>query len=132
MMKVHYYSAATLALLALAVLITTCLSADSNDRTAGTGPEPEFAGLSAPPMGLPDTVEAGRDQALQDLTRGELLVGLWGDLETSAFERYEAMGLRPVALGCLKGGYGSNFWRGYNQVALQTVRTASGLALHDL
>lgn len=132
MMKFHHHCTALLAPVTVAVLIATCLSADSNDRTAWTGPEPEFAGLSAPPMGLPDTVEAGRDQALQDLTRGELLVGLWGDVEKSAFERYEAMGVRPVALGCLKGDYGSNFWRGYNQVALQTVRTASGLALHDL
>lgn len=108
-----------IALLGFAVLLRSCEAEDSH-RPHGS--EPGITGLSAPPMGLPDTEEAGRAQALLDLSRGELMIGLWGDVEYTAFARFQAMGLRAVALGCLRGDYGSDFWRGYNEVARKAIR----------
>lgn len=112
-------------LTALAAFMVVGLVSDSGESAPWHPEEPGFFGLSAPPDGLPDTEEAGRDQALRDLSRGELLIGLRGDVEYTAFARYEALGLRAVALGCVKGDYGSNFWRGYNKVASQHMRTAA-------
>jgi hypothetical protein len=80
----------------------------------------EDNGLSGPLPGYPDTVDAGRNAALRDLAMGRLKIGLWGDLDSSVFERAKAAGLDPAPLGCIIGGYGTRFWHGYNSVVKQT------------
>jgi hypothetical protein len=91
----------------------------------------EDYGLSGPLPGYPDTADAGRNAALRDLAMGRLKIGLWGDLDSSVFDRAKAAGLDPAPLGCVIGGYGTQFWHGYNSVVKQTT-PHNGLWIPDL
>jgi hypothetical protein len=88
-------------------------------------------GLSGPLPGYPDTESAGRNAALRDLALGQLKIGLWGNLDSSVFERAKAAGLEAAPLGCIIGGYGTRFWHGYNSVVKQTT-PHNGLWIPDL
>lgn len=124
-----YWGAKLLVPMALLGFVVLLPSSEPEDSRRPLESELGITGLSAPPMGLPDTEEAGRAQALLDLSRGELLIGLWGDVEYTAFARYQAVGLRAVALGCIKGDYGWDFWRGYNEVARKAMRDSNSGAV---
>ena len=70
------------------------------------------------PAGFGDSFEEGWRAALGDIEKNRPQFGLYGRFVGSSDEFRTRYGLTPIFLGCVVGGPGSSFWRGYNQAVV--------------
>jgi hypothetical protein len=76
--------------------------------------QPSLLGVSTIPLGYSDTAASGAIKAKQDLARGEVKYAVYGMPMRSYVDKLVSDGVTPILMGCLVGGAGSPFWRGYN------------------
>lgn len=102
-------------LAAVAAICSIALSSTADPLSQRQPATDGALGLVSIPDGREDTFEDGLLAARDDIAAGKIQLAVFGLTDRSVFDHYKAYGVTPLLMGCLIGGYGTDFWAGYNR-----------------
>jgi len=75
------------------------------------------------PFGFSDTREDGEAAAKKDIQRNNMMFAMYGAVEGLSYEKYLALSVTPILMGCGIGGKGWEFWTAYNRTIIHEMQS---------